>query len=66
MVAQFIVTIPILDLWLEAERQMGVHVVEQWWGQEGIYLKVVWEEVVTEEGRQEKGKQDDSEGLEED
>ena len=66
MVAQFIVTSPILDLCLEAERRMGVHVVEQWWDQEGIYLEVVWEEGVTEEGRQGEGKQDDYEGLEDD
>ena len=66
MVAQFIVTSPILDLCLEAERRMGVHVVEQWWDQVGIYLEVVWEVGVTEEGRQGEGKQDDYEGLEDD
>ena len=66
MVAQFIVTSPILDLCLEAERRMGVHVVEQWWDQEGIYLAGVREEGIPEEGRQDEGKQVDLEGPDDD
>ena len=66
MVAQFIATSPILDLFLEAERRPRAHVAKQWWDQEGIYLAGVREEGIPEEGRQDEGKQVDLEGPDDD
>ena len=36
MVAQYIVTRPIIDLCLEADRQPGARLVQRWWKNKGI------------------------------
>ena len=38
-VTQFIVTRPIMDLCLAAERRPGSRVAKWWWEQDGLYLE---------------------------
>ena len=37
-VAQYIATMPIIDLCLEEERRLGTRVFKRWWEQEGLNL----------------------------